>query len=701
MDMKDKLLELSQDVEARYDARAGERQDVQEKIAEAKAKGLDVQDEHVRERLERLQIDPETKEPILLPPGDGEKGFVAAPVDPNVLERILGLNDLISVRFLEQGWIASRAVGRIHIASGLGFGTGFMISPRLLLTNNHVLEDKNTAALSFVEFDYQLGIGNRRPVSQEFDLAPEEFFLTDKGLDFTLVAVRPVNQRDMEVRAYGWLPLSDDENKVIAGEMLNIIQHPGGERKQLALRENRLEDILEQYLHYQTDTAPGSSGAPVFNDQWEVVALHHAGVPKRDEEGNLLTLDNRIWDDSMSITELAWKANEGVRISRIIKFINDAELAEGEAALWAEARDGELPSIDDVPQPVIAPVRSVGPQSVAAPAAPGAPAVAGGRDVPEKLAEPMAELAEFNGRPYYELEKDEADRQEYYGSLAPPPATTEPAFDLTTADGWHITVVMQQAAGGQNGGQSDSAVPTYDQLHELLTSTHANQPSYNPSQEVYPWVDLHEDGMLRSIYSGKIYNPADFMEKDLVIESRRVQQLQAFRARESAVTETAVAGFEALLEAQLPYNCEHVVPQSWFSHNEPMRGDLHHLFACESGCNSFRSNIPYYDFEDFGEATRSECGKRDGNRFEPDAGKGAISRAVFYFLVRYPGLVEDLENEFEKERLPFLLAWHNRYPVTDYERHRNMAIFAKQGNRNPFIDFPEWANHIDFVRGLG
>jgi hypothetical protein len=60
MDMKDKLLELSQDVEARYDARAGERQDVQEKIAEAKAKGLDVQDEHVRERLERLQIDPET-----------------------------------------------------------------------------------------------------------------------------------------------------------------------------------------------------------------------------------------------------------------------------------------------------------------------------------------------------------------------------------------------------------------------------------------------------------------------------------------------------------------------------------------------------------------------------------------------------------------------------------------------------------------
>ncbi len=692
MDVKEKLLELSQAVEDRYDARADDRQDVEKKITEAKSKGLDVQDEHVRERLERLQIDPETKEPILMPPQEGEKGFVAAPVDFNVLERILGLNDLISVRFLEQGWLASRAVGRIHISSGLGFGTGFMISPRLMLTNNHVLENRDIAARSFIEFDYQFGADGRRMLSQEFDLVPEAFFLTDEGLDFTIVAVQPVNQEELEVATYGWLPLSGDENKVIAGEMLNIIQHPGGERKQLALRENRLEDILEDFFHYRTDTAPGSSGAPVFNDQWEVVALHHAGVPKRDEEGNLLRLDDRIWDDSMPITELAWKANEGVRISRIINFINNADLSEGEAALWAEARDGERPAIDDAPRPVMAPVRTVGLQSVAA-----TPPAAGASEVPEALAEPMAELAEFDERPYYDPQKDEADRQAYYGSLAPSPVAVEPAFDLTTADGWRITVARQQANGGQDG----DAVPAFEQLNELLTNTHENQLSYSPSRHVYPWVDLHEDGMLRSIYSGKVYNPADFMNEDLAIDQRRAQQLEAFRARESAITEAAIAAFEAVLEAQLPYNCEHVVPQSWFSHDEPMRGDLHHLFACESGCNSFRSNIPYYDFEDFGETTRSECGKRDGNKFEPDAGKGAISRAVFYFLVRYPGLIEDLENEFEQERLPFLLAWHNRYPVTDYERHRNMAIFAKQGNRNPFIDFPQWAVHMDFVRGLG
>ena len=66
--------------------------------------------------------------------------------------------------------------------------------------------------------------------------------------------------------------------------------------------------------------------------------------------------------------------------------------------------------------------------------------------------------------------------------------------------------------------------------------------------------------------------------------------------REGGLSEEQLEVFRGLLEAQLPYNCEHVVPQSWFAHKEPMRGDLHHLFACESGCNSFRSNIPYFDF---------------------------------------------------------------------------------------------------------
>ena len=178
------------------------------------------------------------------------------------------------------------------------------------------------------------------------------------------------------------------------------------------------------------------------------------------------------------------------------------------------------------------------------------------------------------------------------------------------------------------------------------------------------------------------------------------------RLRELLTTESAL-GAEALqerieqLEAALPYNCEHVVPQSWFGKLEPMRGDLHHLFALESGCNSFRGNMPYYDFPDFEEAVRDQCGKREALKFEPTAGKGAVARATLYFLLRYPGEIDNDEQEYRAERLRVLLGWHAANPPDEYERHRNMAIFEKQGNRNPLIDFGEWASQIDFTRGLG
>jgi endonuclease I len=158
-----------------------------------------------------------------------------------------------------------------------------------------------------------------------------------------------------------------------------------------------------------------------------------------------------------------------------------------------------------------------------------------------------------------------------------------------------------------------------------------------------------------------------------------------------------------VLEADLPFNCEHVVPQSWFDKASPMRGDLHHLFACETQCNSFRSNSPYADFPDFPEAIRNNCGKSEGKKFEPGFGKGEAARATLYFLLRYPGLINNSNQEYKPENLEILLGWHKTYPVTEHEKHRNMAIASsqKQGNRNPLIDFPEWADLIDFRLGIG
>ena len=151
------------------------------------------------------------------------------------------------------------------------------------------------------------------------------------------------------------------------------------------------------------------------------------------------------------------------------------------------------------------------------------------------------------------------------------------------------------------------------------------------------------------------------------------------------------------LETALPYNCEHVVPQSWFGKREPMRGDLHHLFACEPDCNSFRGNTPYFDFPDYGEAIRSDCGRREPGEFEPAHGKGAAARATLYFLLWYPGVVR----QYGERHLQTLLAWHAADPPGDWERHRNAAIFEKQGNRNPLIDHPQWGAEIAWTEGLG
>jgi endonuclease G len=131
----------------------------------------------------------------------------------------------------------------------------------------------------------------------------------------------------------------EQEGKVLVGESLNIIQHPNGEPKQLALRENKLLDVLPQFLHYHTDTAPGSSGSPVFNDQWEVVALHHSGVPRTDAQGRYLTRDGSLWTPAMGEHRIDWIANEGARISQVV---NALKAAAGLNATALALRDSVL-----------------------------------------------------------------------------------------------------------------------------------------------------------------------------------------------------------------------------------------------------------------------------------------------------------------------------------------------------------------------
>lgn len=266
---------------------------------------------------------------------------------------------------------------------------------------------------------------------------------------------------------------------------------------------------------------------------------------------------------------------------------------------------------------------------------------------------------------YYNTVQDQQDKETYYEGIVPGPSL-------------------------------------FDDLNRLISDTHHRQLDYAPSRHLYPLVDLHPDSLIRSIYSGKSFTAEELILLDAQVDLARQQEMFRLREQESAMTEESFK--EALddLEAAMPYNCEHVVPQSWFHKDSPMRGDLHHLFACEVKCNSMRGNLPYTDFEDYDpqpveqlEKVVELCGKAEDNSFEPENNKGVVARAVLYFLVRYPGLLSG--HYSSEEDITLLKNWHASQPVTVFEKHRNQCIYKVQGNRNPFVDWPEWVEEISWI----
>lgn len=262
----------------------------------------------------------------LAPPAakDDRRDFLAASLGDTgqadrVLERILDGNELQPVNYLERGAIAARAVARIAIRSarGRGWGTGFLIAPRVLLTNHHVLEDMDSARQSRAEFLYELGLDDAPSPSVLFELDPATLFETSPQLDFTAVAVRPRSlDGGTAVESFGFLPLLETVGKAFEGEWLTIVQHPNGEPKQLCVRENRLIKREGDVLWYSTDTLAGSSGSAVFNNDWFVVALHHSGIPEK-RDGRIRTVDGRDYRPGDPETAIKWVANEGIRASRI------------------------------------------------------------------------------------------------------------------------------------------------------------------------------------------------------------------------------------------------------------------------------------------------------------------------------------------------------------------------------------------------
>ena len=151
------------------------------------------------------------------------------------------------------------------------------------------------------------------------------------------------------------------------------------------------------------------------------------------------------------------------------------------------------------------------------------------------------------------------------------------------------------------------------------------------------------------------------------------------------------------------YNREHIIPQSVFSQVSPQRNDAHFIPPTDKKVNNVRGNDPHgnvalatYTSNNGGKLGSSAVTGFTGVVFEPNSAfKGDIARMYFYFATRYENTVATYPYEmfngtanqvFTNAFLQLLLTWNANDPVSVFEIKRNNAIYARQNNRNPFID---------------
>lgn len=184
-----------------------------------------------------------------------------------VQEKIIGENTLRDVRLLELALDAARAVVRIVTADSLG--SGFLVGPGLIMTNHHVIGRQESAAPCAFQFHYQLDKQlNPLPILAA-RAKPGGLFYTNPDLDVTVVEVLDA-PADVA-------PLTLARRRVAKESRVNIIQHPGGHYKKISMQNNFVAFADTRHLQYLTSTEPGSSGAPVFDNDFLVIGIHHSG----------------------------------------------------------------------------------------------------------------------------------------------------------------------------------------------------------------------------------------------------------------------------------------------------------------------------------------------------------------------------------------------------------------------------------------
>ena len=258
-----------------------------------------------------------------------ENSFNIKPLTPLTSEEILiGPDERLPVDFFEQGLLAQLAVARLYVPryvngypSGAVSGTGWMFSENLMLTNYHVIAARTSTEQAPSKEDLKRQSQNtvawfnyNHLDGPHVDYKCIELIHSSPTLDFALLHLSSKSENS-QVPLNHWGVLKHAEKSTFPiGVRLNIIQHPLGFEKKMAIRGNffvKRNTNNPAFIQYITDTEPGSSGSPVFNDQWEVVAMHHASVRVKEYTHLGQTIQFH---------------NEGIELTKIITILQSANI---------------------------------------------------------------------------------------------------------------------------------------------------------------------------------------------------------------------------------------------------------------------------------------------------------------------------------------------------------------------------------------
>lgn len=251
----------------------------------------------------------------------------ASTIDAVITEKIINQDDLLSYVFLRGGTLAGAAVARMRVGRYEGgqllksaagnsinyLGTGWLLTNELIITNHHVVNarDQNEQPASTADFTLQ---AENALVQFDFDADGTEGMwvkavrleAADFLLDYTILRLESPVQRAPLVLLPDQIQVSPNKPKTV-----NIIQHPSGNSKKVALRNNHIFDTPYPKVRYFTDTETGSSGSPVFDDNWRVIALHRAS--------------SLVSGVSYQGQKTAW-VNEGIQIKAILNHLQSTNI---------------------------------------------------------------------------------------------------------------------------------------------------------------------------------------------------------------------------------------------------------------------------------------------------------------------------------------------------------------------------------------